>query len=174
MLRNLDSFTKVQPWRVSFLLSLGSRVDPWQWGVLPVHTHLHGFEHTAHAGAAEGARGVPDHCEGTFGAAAHTCSVAARRLRTQNGTLWPDKAVLKSIPLRITSRTWRNWATQMDRDTSSLWRFLLPVTSAPPFPLHWSRFCSSEFFRYFPSPPPLFFSSSFVLFVILLLFLSVF
>lgn len=51
------------------LLHLGSGVDPRQRGVLPVHAHVHGLEHPAHPGAAEGARGLSDHRQGELAAA---------------------------------------------------------------------------------------------------------
>lgn len=87
----VGSPTGLQPWLVSSLPSLGSRVDPRQRGVLPVHTHLHGFEPAAHAGAAEGARGVPDHGQGASGGSRRP---ARRR---------PAGAVLQSVPFRMTA-----------------------------------------------------------------------
>ena len=99
-----------------FLPSLGFGVDPWQWGVLPFHTHLHGFEYPAHPGAAKGARGVPDHGKGelALGQCLRACLGASEI--TSNRMLCVEEVFLKNIteeiPYAIGGTGWARWTVR--------------------------------------------------------------
>lgn len=156
----VGSPTGLQPWLVSSLPSLGSRVDPRQRGVLPVHTHLHGFEPAAHAGAAEGARGVPDHGQGASGGSRRPARRRAPaswgrspKCPFQNDRMKLETRGAPSGPSHVETA---GLLTAFRAHASAFWAPL-----SPPLPL-----VSSDTSHLLLL---LFLSSSFVLFVILLL-----
>lgn len=122
------SFTRAQPWTSPFLPSPGFRMDPWQRGVLPFHSYLHGLKYTAHTRATERARGVSDHCKGGFTLGADVCSVAYTYGRVFQNNL-AHKVILKKNHAHNSQKkkkkksvkhliqNWRNRGTPVARHT---------------------------------------------------------